>query len=145
LPIPPFRDDGWLPVGHHQATWEEVVARFEGKPGSQRAILTGKLLELRDSLRSLGVTGYLLLNGSYVSAKSEPGDFDVLVVGPPNIQEMKDADPRLALLLDAERAETVSGYSLFYIANNASNLGLLITFWDVSKEGVAKGSVRVEL
>jgi hypothetical protein len=145
LPIPPFRDDGWLPEGHHEATWDEIVVRFGGEAISQRARLTAKLLDLRNGLRAHGVTGTLLLNGSYVSAKPEPADFDVLFIGPVEIQAMKDQDPGLASLLDAEQAERVCGYSLFYIPNNSPVLETLITLWDLSKEGVAKGSVQVSL
>ena len=36
MAIPAFRDDGWLPDGHHSATWEEVIAVFSGQPGSRR-------------------------------------------------------------------------------------------------------------
>ena len=107
--------------------------------------LTSKLLELRDTLRLLGVTGYLLLNGSYISTKPEPEDFDVLLVGPPDIQAMKDIDPQLARLLDAEMAEKVGGYSLFYIPIDSPALDLLSTFWDLSKEGMAQGIIKVEL
>ena len=88
LPIPPFWNDGWLPLGHHATSWEELVARFGGALGTRRVFLTSKLLELHDTLRLLGVTGYLLLNGSYISTKPEPEDFDVLLVGPPDIQAM---------------------------------------------------------
>lgn len=144
MPVPPFREDGWLPVGHHAATWEEVAERFGGEPGSRRAFLTDKLLGLRDALRVLGVKGTLLLNGSYVSARPEPGDFDVLLIGPPDIQAMKDADPKLALLLDAERAEKEAGYSLFYVPSDSPALDLVSTFWNLSKESVAKGDVQVE-
>ncbi len=145
MPIPPFRQDGWLPVGHHRATWDEIVERFGGVPDSRRGRLTATLVDLRDAFRSLGVVGYVLLNGSYISAKEAPGDFDLMLIGPPNLQAMRDHDPKLALLLDAERAENEGGYSLFYAANDSENLALLLTFWDVSKEGVPKGSVEVEL
>ncbi len=145
MPVPPFREDGWLPVGHHPATWEEVAERFGGEPGSRRAFLTDKLLGLRDALRVLGVKGTLLLNGSYVSARPEPGDFDVLLITPPDIQAMKDADPKLALLLDAERAEKEGGYSLFYVPSDSPALDLVSSFWSLSKESVAKGDVQVEL
>src|SRR5689334_20960000 len=74
--------EGLKPDGHWAATWEEIEARFDGQAGGRRALLTSKLLALRDGLRSAGVTGRMSLDGSYVSAKSEPGDFDVLVVGP---------------------------------------------------------------
>ncbi len=145
LAIPVFREDGWLPVGHHQATWDEVAARFSGAPGSRRSYLTAKLLELRDGLRRLGVTGVVLLNGSYISAKPEPADFDVLFIAPLEIQAMKDASPALATLLDAEQAEKVGGYSLFYIPSDSPALDRLSTLWDLSKEGIAKGVVQVHL
>jgi hypothetical protein len=145
LPIPPFREDGWLPVGHHPATWEEIVARLAGPSGGRRSLLTAKLLELRDALRACGVTGIILLNGSYVSAKEAPEDFDLLLVGPENIQAMKEADPGLGRLLDAERAEKEGGYSLFYLPNDSPYLETLLTFWDFTKEGVAKGSIEVRL
>lgn len=145
MAIPSFREDGWLPVGHHPATWEEVVERFAGDAGSGRAALTEKLLKFRDELRACGVIGYLLLNGSFISAKREPKDFDVLLVGPPEIQALKDADPRLGELLDAEHAEKVKGFSLFYLPEDSSAFATVITFWDQTKEEVAKGSVKVSI
>src|SRR5262249_47568405 len=115
-----------------------------GAPDSHRAHVTAKLLELRDALRVLGITGILLLNGSYISAKTDPKDFDVLLVGPPDIQERKDAHPELAEWLSAERAEK-AGYSLFYISEDSSYRSTLMTFWDLSKTGIPKGSVQVQL
>jgi len=144
LTLPAFREDGWLPVGHHSATWEEVVERFGGLPDSRRSLVTAKLISLRDALRARGVTGTMLLNGSYISAKEEPKDFDVLLIGPPNIQAMKDQDPALGLLLDAQHAEQ-AGYSLFYMADSSPAAAALIDFWDYTKEGVAKGCVKLIL
>ena len=145
MPIPSFGEDGWLPVGHHAATWEEVVARFGGDVGSRRASLTSKLLELRDALRSCGLAGRVLLNGSYVSAKAEPDDFDLLLIGPPDIQLLKDSNPALAELLDAERVEKLFECSLFYVSSESPALGEILTLWDHSKEKVPKGSIEVNL
>lgn len=144
MPIPALRDDGWLPEGHHRADWDEVFTRFGGAAGSRRASLTDELRQLRDALRTCGVTGTLLLDGSYISVKTEPGDFDVLLIAPADIQVHKGADPSLADLLDARRAEE-RGYSLFYIPIDSPVLAQLRTLWDVSKEGVPKGVVEVEL
>lgn len=144
MSIPSFRQDGWLPVGHHNATWEEIGDRFGSILGSRRARLMGKLLELRDALRFYGVSGHLLLNGSFISAKQEPEDFDVLLIGPPDIQVRRDAASGLNLLLDAERAEK-RGYSLFYIPSDSPALEMLSTLWDLSKEGISKGVIQVEL
>ena len=141
--IPPFRDDGWLPIGHHPTTWEEIVARFKGEMASSRFESTKRLIELRDTLRRLGVSGYLLLDGSYISAKDEPKDFDLLLVASPEIQAMKDASPELARWLDSERAEKESGYSIFYCPSDSTALELLSSLWDQDKAGVPKGIVKV--
>lgn len=145
MPLPEFREDGWLPPGHYVATWEEITATFGGETGSRRAALTTALLELRDTLVANAIAGLLLLDGSYISAKAAPGDFDVLLIGPADIQVRKDTEPNLARLLDAETAERERGYSLFFIPQNSPAFGLLQTFWDFSKEGVPKGVVEVQL
>ena len=72
--IPPFQPDGNLPPGTHTATWEEVVARFGGNPQRNR-LLDG----LRRALSSLLDAGCprIYLNGSFVTNKPDPNDFDV--------------------------------------------------------------------
>lgn len=144
MPVPNFRDDGWLPVGHHRAEWEETAVRFGGRPGSRRADLTAKLLELYQALQATEVLGTILLDGSYISDKTEPGDFDVLIIGPADLQVRKDVEPNLASLLDAGTAEA-QGYSLFFIAEDSPARELLSTLWDYSKEGVPKGIVELTL
>lgn len=80
MPLPEFREDGWLPEGHYGAPWEEVTDRFGGSPGSRRERLLQVLLSWRDEAREKGISGLLLLNGSFISSKEEPGDFDALLV-----------------------------------------------------------------
>jgi hypothetical protein len=145
LPLPAFREDGWLPPGHHAATWDEITVIFGGTPGSRRSALTANLIELRDALIANQVSGSLLLDGSYISTKADPGDFDVLLIGSADIQVRKDREPNLADLLDAETAEKERGYSLFFLPHDSPVLGLLRTLWDVSKEGVLKGVVEVRI
>ncbi len=45
----------------------------------QIAVFSG-LLRWRDALRGKNMGGRVILNGSFISAKTEPGDFDVLFV-----------------------------------------------------------------
>lgn len=144
MSLPSFREDGWLSEGHHAALWAEVVLRFGGKPGSRRERLTARLTDFRDALQAAGISGTILLDGSYISEKPEPGDFDILLIGPAEIQIRKDAEPDLARILDAADAEE-RGYSLFFIPDNSLARSLLSTLWDFSKEGVAKGVVEIGL
>src|SRR5436190_23079014 len=72
--IPPFEPSiGLLPAGIHEATWEEFVARFGWTP-PRLALLSG----LKAALDALRVAGCrrAYVNGSFVTAKEAPGDFD---------------------------------------------------------------------
>jgi hypothetical protein len=144
MPIPEFREDGWLPVGHHVATWEEVFDRFDAENGSRRRRVSDGLRWLRDGLRAYGVRGRLVLDGGYVSSKLEPHDFDVLLVAEPGLDPLKQSNPTLAALLDPQRSED-RGYSILYCQTNSSVLDLLLTVWDRAKNGIEKGVIEVDL
>jgi hypothetical protein len=71
--IPPFGSDGNLPAGQHAATWAEVEERYGTSP-HRRRLLDG----LRRALISLRLAGCrtVYLDGSFVTAKAVPQDFD---------------------------------------------------------------------
>jgi hypothetical protein len=71
--IPPFSDSGNLPEGVHEATWDEIVERF-GTNARRRELLDG----LRRALESLRAARCrrAYIDGSFVTAKEGPGDFD---------------------------------------------------------------------
>jgi hypothetical protein len=72
--IPSFEpSNGLLPPGTHEATWEEIVARFGRTP--HRLTLLAGLKAALDSLRVAGCRR-AYLNGGFVTAKTEPLDFD---------------------------------------------------------------------
>ncbi len=73
--IPNFTDDGLLPAGIHEATWEEVCARFGG-PSPKRKHLIKKLENVITILKQAKCK-LLYIDGSFVTAKKRPGDFDV--------------------------------------------------------------------
>ena len=66
-------DSGLLPEGQHIGGWDEVVERF-GWNERRRALLDG-LAEAIELLVAVGCRR-VWLNGSIVTAKEEPGDFD---------------------------------------------------------------------
>jgi hypothetical protein len=72
--LPPIESStGRLPDGEHEADWPEVVDRF-GWNLRRRQLLDG-LAEAIDVLAAAGCRR-LWLNGSFVTAKEEPADFD---------------------------------------------------------------------
>lgn len=66
-------DSGRLPPGEHVASWDEVVERF-GWTERRRRFLDG----LADAIELLVEAGCrrIWLNGSFVTAKDHPADFD---------------------------------------------------------------------
>ena len=73
--IPPCdSDSGNLPPGIYEATWGEILVRFGSTP--HRLLLLSGLKAALDTLRQAGcVRAYL--DGSFVTAKHMPNDFDV--------------------------------------------------------------------
>ncbi len=72
--IPKFDPStGLLPSGVHKATWEEFVARFGWTP--RRLALLAGLKAALDALRVAGCRR-AYIDGSFVTAKETPGDFD---------------------------------------------------------------------
>lgn len=72
--IPEFDESGRLPPGVYWATWTEIVTRYATST-HRRDLLDGLL----DALRALKTAGCRIayLDGSFVTAKEHPGDFDV--------------------------------------------------------------------
>ena len=72
--IPLFNDQGLLPAGIHHADWNEVIKVFGFTKHRQKL-----LLGLRAGLKNLHFAGCqkAYLDGSFVSSKPNPADFDV--------------------------------------------------------------------
>lgn len=100
MPLPEFREDGWLPEGHYEASWEEVIAKFGGTAGSPRERVLRALLDWRDRLREKGVSGWIVLDGSFISARDSPNDFDTIVVFDDHVWELMESDIETKELLD---------------------------------------------
>lgn len=71
--IPQFNDQGNLPPGIHWASFEEVGERF-GTSEKRRFLLEG----LHSALLALQKAGCetVYLNGSFVTSKENPADYD---------------------------------------------------------------------
>jgi hypothetical protein len=71
--IPSFDEFGNLPPGIHSATWDEIVERYA--TNERREQLMDGLRTAIASLHAAGCTR-VYLDGSFVTDKEAPGDFD---------------------------------------------------------------------
>ena len=72
--IPKFLTNDNLPPGIYEATWDQFCERF-GYTERRRALIEGLASALRD-LSTAGCT-MVYINGSFVTAKKIPGDYDL--------------------------------------------------------------------
>ena len=79
MPLPAFDDRGDLPVGIHQATLSEVIERFWGDT-PQREVVTRRLVEICELAQRTNKLLRFVIFGSYITAKPEPNDIDIILV-----------------------------------------------------------------
>ena len=79
MPLPELDSHGDLPVGIHQASLDEVTARF-GYGTPQRQLVTTRLLRIYDLARGTGKLERFVIFGSYVTAKPNPNDVDIILI-----------------------------------------------------------------
>lgn len=81
MPLPPLRPDGTLPPGVHPATMVDVFARFPAIT-TQRQALNNALASAVATITRLDLAERVVLDGSFVSAKPDPEDVDMVVLTP---------------------------------------------------------------
>ena len=79
MPLPELDRYGDLPIGVHQASLDEVIARF-GHGTPQRQLVTTRLLRIYDLARGTGKLERFSIFGSYVTAKPDPNDVDIMLI-----------------------------------------------------------------
>ena len=81
MPIPELNTHGLLPPGVHDCTVGEITERFGVfQGGEQRPRLMEKLIAFAAEARASGIVRALLVDGSFVTAKSVPNDMDLIVI-----------------------------------------------------------------
>jgi hypothetical protein len=79
MPLPEFNSLGDLPEGVHRATFDETLARF-GQESLQRQFVTARLSRIYELARRTGSLERFVIFGSYVTAKPDPNDVDIILV-----------------------------------------------------------------
>ena len=79
MALPGFTKEGDLPLGVHGATLAEVLDRF-GLGTIQRRAVADRLDRLYQFVASTGHLARFVVFGSFVTAKDEPNDVDVVLL-----------------------------------------------------------------
>ena len=130
---------GYLPPGVHTASWAEVATRFA--TNGHRSQLIAGLLNALTSLAGAGCRS-VLLNGSFVSDKPLPNDYD-------GAWDTYGVDPSLLdpVLLDFSnrRAAMKAKFGGELFPADADAGVLFRDFFLTDRNGVPKGVVQIDL
>jgi predicted nucleotidyltransferase len=86
--------DNVLPEGVHECTFEEVDQAFGCfRRSDRRPRLTAKLGEFIEAARRSGIVAAVVIDGSYVTAKEEPSDIDLIVAYRPDFDFRSELRP----------------------------------------------------
>ncbi|MCK0209768.1 hypothetical protein MWN33_17170 [Starkeya koreensis] len=127
-----------LPPGIHDATLEEVAARFATTP--HRAWLFGGFVRAVEALRFAGCST-IFLDGSFITAKPHPGDFD-------GLWDLDGVDPYALdpVLLDFDNmraAQKAKYFGEMFLTQLPHQPGLLPFFQKEKFSDAPKGIVRI--
>lgn len=140
LVLPAMTEEGRLPAGRHQATFDDLRQRFveEAPNRARRELIFRALLVYADIVRSLLPEARLWINGGFVTHKPEaPKDIDVVIVSEaPATVTIEQVAPLLTLQavaserpkLEVERLQPVGGLIDAFFAN--ATVRDLLDYWD---------------
>jgi hypothetical protein len=149
----PELEDGVLPDGLHDCTVEEVEAVFGRFQKSDRRIrLTERLKAyLADASRS-GIVVAVVIDGSYVTAKEEPEDIDLIVVRRSDVDTTR-LRPFEYNAISKSMIRSLYKFDVFSVADGSEELANRVAFFSqVNAEKASgytsrttKGLLRVRL
>lgn len=137
--IPPL-DDGVLPEGIHDCTFAEIEQMFGRFQRTDRRIrLCEKLKAYLVEARTVSFVQAIIVDGSFVTAKEEPGDIDLIVVLEPGYdftQQLRPFEYNVIVKTGVKR----QGYpfDVFPLAEGTAELQRMIEFFtrvDPEKHG----------
>ena len=144
MALPNLNHAGELPIGTHQATIDEVIARF-GSGTLQREIVTARLQRIYQIVKGTGNLQQLIIFGSYITAKPEPNDVDVIIIFSDDF-DLTVCSEEVKRLLNHQQAENEFGASIFWIRPSLllfETLDEFIESWQAKRDGTRRGIIEV--
>jgi hypothetical protein len=144
MPWPQLNSAGELPAGIHQATMDGVLAQF-GSGTAQRQAVPARLRRIYQLARATHKLERLIRFGSYITAKPDPNDVDVVLVMRDDF-DVQACEEESQKLFDHLRAAEAFGASVFWIRPAQLVLETLEEFiaqWQITRDQTRRGIVEV--
>ena len=143
MALPAFNEAGDLPPGVHSATLSEVLERF-GRGSVQRCAVADRLNRLYQLVASTGQLARFVVFGSFVTAKAEPNDIDILLLMEDTF-DLASVTGEAALVFQHLEAQARFGASVFWTRRSGAMGGeqAMIEYWQVRRQSGHRGIVEI--
>lgn len=142
--IPRLTEDGCLPEGVHEASLEELRARFGRRSAARRRLFKG-LHRAIENLREAGVKR-VYVDGSFVTDKPAPNDVDGCWEASVDVDLGKLDEAFLDFGERRRRMKQKYGVDFFPCSyTEGDTRKAFLRFFQVDKDGRAKGILAIEL
>lgn len=144
MPLPPFDENGDLPLGIYRVTLLETLRHF-GTGSRQRQIVATRLERIHRLALSTGHVSRFVVFGSFVTAKEEPNDVDVFLLMEDSFDVSKLVGEAYLLFSDHAVAQAYFGASVFWIRRLAAldDENKALEDWQVKRDGGQRGIVEI--
>ena len=146
--IPPFTEDGLLPLGIHDCSLYEAAAQFAGfQTSDRRPQLWASFSEFIGEAKDGHVVEEVLVDGSFVTAKPDPNDIDLVLVVAEIYDFAADLSPVQYNLLSQRVVRRRFGFDILVVGNNSAELEQAVAFFQQVKQrpSLKKGILRIKL
>ena len=147
IALPEFNEHGVLPVGIHDASLDEIKRRFGiFRCTDRRTRLIEQLVAYLAEARDSGLVVGVIVDGSFITDKDEPGDVDIILVVDNSHDFGLDLSPAEYNVLSSRRARKRHGIDVLVAATGSDAYQRYIEFFQETREDpdVKKGLVRVQ-
>jgi len=145
MPIPPLHSD-YLPVGVYDCSFQELNNTF----GTNicRKELMDKLDKYIQKLKQAGISGWIIVDGSFITSKTRPNDIDIILVRKRDDFLLKPVTEEENEILDEDRVKNEYKIHLIpTIEGDRATTAMTSFFSRVRDKGpdVKKGLVRLTI
>lgn len=149
MPLPPLNGAGLLPEGIHDASLADVAAQFgQFQRSDKRQVLVRSLRDFLREATDSEIVDHLILDGSFVTGKEEPGDIDFIVVLRPGTIAVgaPELRPDQENVISNHRVRKRHKFDILV----AHNEDMLLKYTNIYREvkevpGSVKGLIRVRI
>jgi hypothetical protein len=146
MPIPELNESGLLPEGIHEASLEKVRERFgRFQRTDPRPDLFAKFYLFMSEVRAAGLIEAVIVDGSFVTAKDEPSDIDLILILRPDHDYRVELRPFEKNALSRRRVRRRFRFDVVIAREGSDEYEQSVSFFQGVKgrSGLRKGVVKV--